>query len=163
MNYRQSLASSVCIHLTEEDDEPPPNFSRNSDTATTSPLTDDPFPEKNNTGCPYFRRAFILEAGSTKSPFTAAQAVKRFPFISKINYPAAEQRGILKSIERPKGRGIEPSSAFYQPWLAGGLKPQSLRAAGYYSISGCMNKSISIPGAGPKRLCLKSGLLEALS
>jgi len=28
-----------------------------------------------------------------------------------INYPAAEQRGILKSIERPKGRGIEPSSA----------------------------------------------------
>jgi hypothetical protein len=36
----------------------------------------------------------------------------------KINYPAAEQRGIVKSIERPKGRGIEPSSAFYQP-LAG--------------------------------------------
>ncbi|HPJ67440.1 MAG TPA: hypothetical protein PLS62_06620 [Desulfobacteraceae bacterium] len=35
-----------------------------------------------------------------------------------MNYPAAEQRGILKSIERPKGRGIEPSSAFYQP-LAG--------------------------------------------
>jgi len=126
MNYRQSLASSVCIYLTEEDDEPPPNFSRNSDTATTSPLTDDPFPEKNNTGCPYFRRAFILEAGSTKSPFTAAQAVKRFPFISK-------------------------------------LKPQSLRAAGYYSIFGCMNKSISIPGADQKRLCLKSGLLEAAS
>ncbi len=126
MNYRQSLASSVCIYLTEEDDEPPPNFSRRSDTATTSPLTDDPFPEKNNTGCPYFRRAFIFEAGSTKSPFTAAQAVKRFPFISK-------------------------------------LKPQSLRAAGYYSIFDCMNKSISIPGAGPKCLCLKSGLLEAAS
>jgi len=34
-----------------------------------------------------------------------------------MNYPAAEQRGILKSIERPKGRGIEPSSA------SGGLKP----------------------------------------
>ena len=157
MNYRQSLASSVCIYLTEEDDEPPPNFSRRSDTATTSPLTDDPFPEKNNTGCPYFRRAFIFEAGSTKSPFTAAQAVKRFPFISKINYPAAEQRGILKSIEHPKGRGIEPSSA------SGGLKPQSLRAAGYCSIFGCMNKSISIPGADQKRLCLKSGLLEAAS
>ncbi|HEN21068.1 MAG TPA: hypothetical protein ENN86_03565 [Desulfobacteraceae bacterium] len=126
MNYRQSLASSVCIYLTEEDDEPPPNFSRNSDTATTSPLTDDPFPEKNNTGCPYFRRAFIFEAGSTKSPFTAPQAVKRFPFSSK-------------------------------------LKPQSHRAAGYYSIFGCMNKSISTPEAGPKCLCLKSGLLEALS
>ncbi|HOP47394.1 MAG TPA: hypothetical protein PK874_07005 [Desulfobacteraceae bacterium] len=24
----------------------------------------------------------------------------------RINYPAAEQRGILKSIERPKGRGL---------------------------------------------------------
>lgn len=128
MNYRQSLASSVCIHLTEEDDEPPPNFRRNSDTTTTSPLIGDPFPEKNNTGCPYFRRAFIFEAGSTKSPFTAAQAVKRFSFISKLK-----------------------------------LKHQSLRAAGYYSIFGCMNKSISTPESGPKRICLKSGLLEALS
>ncbi|HOP48230.1 MAG TPA: hypothetical protein PK874_11255 [Desulfobacteraceae bacterium] len=33
-----------------------------------------------------------------------------------MNYPAAEQRGILKNIERPKGRGIKPSSAY------GGLK-----------------------------------------
>jgi len=24
----------------------------------------------------------------------------------EINYPAAEQRGIVKSIERPKGRGL---------------------------------------------------------
>ena len=28
--------------------------------------------------------------------------------ISKINYPAAEQRGIFRNVERPKGRGIEP-------------------------------------------------------
>ncbi len=42
--------------------------------------------------------------------------------MKKINYPAAEQRGIVKSIERPKGRGIEPSSA------SGGLNidPQSI-------------------------------------
>ncbi|HOP46620.1 MAG TPA: hypothetical protein PK874_03060 [Desulfobacteraceae bacterium] len=52
-----------------------------------------------------------------------------------MNYPAAEQRGILKSIERPKGRGlvclrqdrtlVRLLPAFYQPlagWLAGGLK-----------------------------------------
>ncbi|HPJ66806.1 MAG TPA: phytoene/squalene synthase family protein [Desulfobacteraceae bacterium] len=29
-----------------------------------------------------------------------------FPIIHKINYPAAEQWGIVKSIERPKGRGL---------------------------------------------------------
>lgn len=37
-------------------------------------------------------------------------------YICRINYPAAEQRGILKNIERPRGRGY--LSAFYQP-LAG--------------------------------------------
>ncbi|HOP46050.1 MAG TPA: hypothetical protein PK874_00180 [Desulfobacteraceae bacterium] len=68
-----------------------------------------------------------------------------------MNYHDAEQRGILKSIERPKGRGylyavfmaglpaslcgglVCPLSAFYQPftslwlvgWLAGRLNPHT--------------------------------------
>jgi hypothetical protein len=58
---------------------------------------------------------------------------------------------VIKTFSMPFGTNI------------GGLKPQSLRAAGYCSIFGCMNKSISIPGADQKRLCLKSGLLEAAS